>query len=176
MGENELRRSCRSDANRVGERSRRSCCSLKVVKCCVLLFNSILLVSVPTLYSASSVARSKKPESDFARFNYSPKKGVSNDEKKKYWPYSRLGERDHANQDIFVSPSKQLCGILVAATSTWTHFSQRALLSLLSERNVTFPTVVNLSAAVAAILVVASVIGSVSAATENRWVGRFDFK
>ena len=40
MAKNELR--LRPYANREGDRS---CCSLKVVKCCVLLFNSILLVS-----------------------------------------------------------------------------------------------------------------------------------
>ena len=63
----------------------------------------------------------------------------------------------------------QLCGILVAAASSWTLFRQRALLALLSERNVVFPTVVNLSAVVAAVLVVASVLGSVSTARESRW-------
>ena len=73
--------------------------------------------------------------------------------------------------DISVLPSRQLCGILVAATSTWTLFHQRAILCLLSERNVAFPTVVNLSAVVAAALVIASILGSVSAATEKRLVG-----
>lgn len=90
--------------------------------------------------------------------------------------YSRLEElkERNANLYIFVSPSsEQLCGILVGAASSWTHFRQFALLSLLAERNVTFPTVVNLSAAVAAVLVLASVIGSVSAATENRLVVKF---
>ena len=87
---------------------------------------------------------------------------------------SRLKELEERNANLDISvlcPSRQLCGILVAATSTWTLFHQRAILSLLSERNVAFPTVVNLSAVVAAALVIASILGSVSAATEKRLVG-----
>ena len=34
-----------SDANNRKKGDSRSCCSLKVIKCCVLLFNTILLVS-----------------------------------------------------------------------------------------------------------------------------------
>ena len=45
MAKNELTR-LPSGAIREGDRHKgKSCCSVKVVKCCVLLFNSVLLVS-----------------------------------------------------------------------------------------------------------------------------------
>ena len=48
MAKNELiRLSVSGGANREGDSHKgKSCCSVKVVKCCVLLFNSVLLVSV----------------------------------------------------------------------------------------------------------------------------------
>ena len=49
MAKNELTRLSvsGSGANREGDSHKgKSCCSVKVVKCCVLLFNSVLLVSV----------------------------------------------------------------------------------------------------------------------------------
>ena len=46
MAKNELIRLSVSGANREGDSHKgKSCCSVKVVKCCVLLFNSVLLVS-----------------------------------------------------------------------------------------------------------------------------------
>ena len=47
MARNELRL-LRSDANHSPKREKGSCCSAKVLKCCVLLFNAILLVSDPS--------------------------------------------------------------------------------------------------------------------------------
>jgi hypothetical protein len=64
----------------------------------------------------------------------------------------------------------QLSGLLVLGVGIWTYFSHGAYLSLLSVRTVTFPMLAHLTAANGVLIVVASVIGCVGIATENKCV------